>query len=181
MSSDQERLTGLDLEQRWHVLNFDLRLGSKYHTARLNFFDRCHTVVATLSAFLGSTTAVALLADIPGGKNIAVACSLIVALGAAIDSVIGFTRKARQYGELMRDFILLEIKLIETPCSEVSYISLLKEKRLIEIKEPPGIPALADRCHIELARLDGLKDGDDGMPAPQSWLKRHFAQVWFFA
>lgn len=176
-TSTQERLTGLTLDERWYELNFDLRLSSRYHTERRRFFRRLHTVVAGLSALFGSATVAVLLTDMPGGKQVAVVLSLMVAIGAATDAVIGFSRKAEDYGDLARRFIELERRFLLSEPSEVTYLELLSERRLIEADEPPALPALVTRCHRELARHDGHKDGDAGMPAAQGFVKRNLAQV----
>lgn len=175
--STQERLTGCTLDERWYQLAFDLRLSGRYHTARRRFFDMLHTSVAACSAVLGSATVVALLADIPGGKTLAIVFSLAVAVGAAIDSVIGFSRKAAEYGDLARRFIDLERKFLAAEPSEAAYIELLSDRRALEAAEPPAMSALVTRCHREIARHDGHRDGDAGMPAAQGFFERHFAHV----
>jgi len=176
--SPQQRLTGLTLDQRWLALSFDLRLSSLYHTERKRFFNRLHTCLAAMSAVFGSATVAALLIDdMPQGKHLAIAFSFVVAVGAALDSAIGFARRANDYGDLARRFIDLERAFIAAEASEEAYARLLADRRAIEADEPPAIRALVKRCHRELAQHDGYQDGENGMPAALGFWRRHFAQV----
>lgn len=176
-TSTQERLTGLTLDQRWHVLNFDLRLSSDYHTERRRFFDRLHNWTTAVSAILGSATVVALLDGSGLGRQIALGCSLPVAIASILDTTIGFAGKAAKHSDLARRFIELERKFILAQPDETTYAQLLAGRREIEAEEPPALPALVVRCHRELARRDGHKEGDPGMPAPLGFMRRHFAHV----
>jgi hypothetical protein len=165
----------MSLDERWHLLSFDLRLSSRYHAERRRFFDRLHTLVAGFSAVLGSATVVALMTDMSNGKEIAVLLSFLVAVGAAMDSVMGFARKAADYGELARRFIALERAFLAIePATEAEYVKLVSERRAIEADEPPSMPLLVRRCHRELMRHDGYPA--DQWPA-MTWLARCFAQL----
>lgn len=175
-----ERRTGLTLDERWVELCFDIRLSSLYHVERRRFFEHLHTAVASLSAILGSATVVALLADVPQGRQIAIVASGLVAIGAALDSVIGFSSKARTYADLVRRFIDLERAFLTTEPSETAYGDLLATRRAIEADEPPSVPYLVRRCHQELARRDGYKPGEEGYPPQMNWFTRAFANwLWF--
>lgn len=180
--SSHERRTGLTLHERWVELCFDLRLGSRYHVERRRFFEHLHTVVAGLSAILGSAAVVALLTDYAYGKHIAIAASALVAVAAALDSVVGFSSKARSYADLARRFMQLERQFLLAEPSEQIYAELLAQRRAIESDEPPAVPYLVRRCHHELARHDGYEPGEEGYPPAMSWFTRAFAQwLWFAA
>lgn len=170
--STQEVLTGLTLTERWHELYFDLRLSSRYHTERRRFFARLHHWFAAIAAILGSATFVALLTDAP--KPLTLLLSAIVALGAGLDTVIGFAARAAAYGELARRFIELERQFIAANPDESKYAKILGERRLIEADEPPSMPLLVRRCHRDLMRQDGHPQSE--WP-PMGRLPRWFAQV----
>jgi len=173
--SSHQRRTGLTLDERWLELCFDIRLSSLYHVERRRFFEHLHTAVAGLSALLGSATVVALLSDLPQGKQIAIVASALVAIGSALDSVIGFSSKARAYADLARRFIDLERQLLTTEPDETAYGNVLAQRRAIEADEPPAVPYLVRRCHHEIARRDGYKPGDEGYPPEMNWFTRAFA------
>lgn len=167
-----EQLSGLSLKERWHVLYFDLRLSSRYHGERRRFFARLHHWSTALAALLGSATFVALLADAPTWSSLLL--SGIVAVTAAVDTAIGFSARANTYGELARRFIELEREFIAATPSEGEYTRLLGARRLIEADEPPALPALVQRCHRDLMRLDGHPES--AWPR-LGWFGRWFAQV----
>lgn len=159
-SSAQQMLTGLTLDERWHLLCFDLRLSSRYHVERRRYFDRLHTAVAALSALLGSATVVALMSEMANGRELAIVLSLAVATGAAADSVIGFARRATDHAGLARRFIDLERRFLAADATEAAYVKLMAERRGIEADEPPAMPLLVRRCHRDLMRHDGYDESE---------------------
>ncbi len=172
--STQQTLTGLTLDERWHLLCFDLRLSSRYHVERRRYFDRLHTAVAALSAVLGSATVVALMSEMAHGRELAIVLSLAVAAGAAVDSVIGFARRATDHAGLARRFIDLERRFLAATAAESAYVELVAERRAIEADEPPAMPLLVRRCHRELMRHDGY---DESQWPKMSLFQRMCAQL----
>lgn len=151
-----EKLTGQTLDERWHVLYFDLRLGSRYHTERRRFFLRLHQWFLVLSTVLGSATFVALLAEAP--KALALSLSAVVAFGTGLDAVIGFAARANTHADLARRFIELESSFLKAECNEVEFANLQSLRRAVEADEPPPMPLLIRRCHRELMRHDGHEE-----------------------
>ncbi len=176
-NSVQQRLTGKSLDERWHALSFDLRLSSRYHAERRRFFERSHAGVCALTLMLGLATLAALLMDIENGRQIAIITLLLMAVGAAVDSLLGFVRRAGECARLARRFIELECKFLGAMPTEAAYVEMFVARRKLEAEEPPALPYLVQRCHREIALHDGYEDGEDGVPKPLGFFGRVFAHV----
>jgi hypothetical protein len=95
------------------------------------------------------------------GENASWLTALSVGAGilAAIDMVIGFSKKANLHHELKQRYIDLEQEIIEAGSTH-DLADFNRKRLLIEREEPAVYRALDTLCHNELIKADGHA-GDD--------------------
>ncbi len=149
------------LEGRWRDLRFGVRKSSRYHERRKRFFLRCNRGASFVSAFFGTAAAVSLLAA--WGDAPIVISAVVVAVAGLLDLVVGTAHRAWEHGNLCRDFILLERRMVLAKISEAELAECIAERLEIEAKEPPTLRVLSVLAHNDVMRADGYP--------PEEWAR----------
>lgn len=161
-----------DLDERSYGLLFGVRRSIRYHDRRRAWFDGWHNVTLFLSFFGSSAAAVAVLGE--WNAFAAVAASVMVALLATMDLVIGFARKATLHHMLKWRFIELEKSMPMCSFSDEEYQQFRGQRLEIEKDELPAKRLLDLLCHYEQCRADGVEEyGVHGI----SWWRKFTAQM----
>ena len=85
----------------------------RYHRHRQRFLDRVHDLGALRTAFGGSATVAAVVADLPAGWTwVLPTLAALTAFAGAHELVFGTARGARRHDALARDFVMLEEELL---------------------------------------------------------------------
>lgn len=159
----------------YYVIAFGVHKSRRYHMKMWSFFQRLSDLVLGLNAILGAGAFIALL----GGKDGVIVKVLIgtVAVGSALDNVLGFATKAKLHADLCRKFTELASKMAIWDATEENYRKAVSERIMIEKDEPP-VHRLVD---ID-ARNEELRSR--GNPAedliPLSWSQSIFGYVFTF-
>lgn len=144
-------------------LLFGVRRSVRYHLHRRRWFDRVHRLIQTVT-LAASSAAVAALLGAWGWEAYAAAA----AAGAV---VAGPDRRAREHGDLAREFIGLEREMTLGRCDPARLAEWTARRLEIEAAEPPVLDAI---CHDELIRAGGY---DAAHRSNVSWLQRALADV----
>ena len=168
----------LDLE--YDKLLFGVQRSVRYHRHRERFLDQVHNVGALLTAFGGSATVAAVVAELPADWAwVLPAVAAVTALAGAHELVFGTARAARRHDDLARDFVALEQDVVRAcPTLTREVLLDLQTRRLdIEAKEPPVYRVLDATCHDELVTALGRDEAQHtNVTRLQRWL-RHVADV----
>jgi hypothetical protein len=158
------------MNARRRALLFDLDKSIRYHQRRRAFFDRLHKGTM-LIAILSSTAIVADLAHtLPFWITLAFAG--LLAVTAAADLVVGYSRAASDHHELARRFVDLTVRA--RTADGTALMECEDERLRIERDEPPIFWALEADCYNEALRA---RDGLDKpgylrvVPTWMAWLK----------
>ncbi len=157
-----------NLDEPTYELLFGIRRSIRYHLYRRRFYEVWNTVIVTVGVF-GSSTGAALIAIKEIRDDlwwIPVVFAATVAIFSAVSLAVGVAGKANLHAELASNFAYLETRLIPIKSlDEEERGALVKERLLIEVKEPPPMRLLDVICHIEiLASLGYLKSQPDICP-----------------
>lgn len=167
--SQGEKMTEDD---RLHELLFSVRRSVRYHMRRVAFFDAFNTSVQVLSLAFGSITVYTLLQRADPAISATVAA--LVTVVAAVNLVVGSTRKARKHQDLAKAFIALEREITREKTPTDENLRRWTDKRLeIEAEEPPVLRVLDSICHNELVRAMGC---DESHIVEIGFLQRMLAQ-----
>ena len=130
----------------------------RYHRHRQRFLDRVHDLGALRTAFGGSATVAAVVADLPAGWTwVLPTVAALTAFAGAHELVFGTARGARRHDALARDFVMLEEQLLRArPTLTPEPLIKLQTRRLdIEATEPPVYRVLDATSHDELVTALG--------------------------
>jgi hypothetical protein len=156
-----ESIQDSQLEKKWNALMFGVRRSIRYHLHRRKFFERLGTWTNFLLIISGSTV-IGLASKYGTTDNLSiVVVGAIIAILSSIDLVVGFSNKARDYHDLVKDFSGLEMEM--TKCKSITQESLSEftNKRLaIEENEPPTLLVLDMHCHNELCLAMGVSKSE---------------------
>lgn len=147
------------LSNEQYGLLFDVRRSIRYHDRRRSFFEFMHRITAVLTILMAGS----ILFEI--GKTGATASwliglSIIAALLAALDMVVGYASKADLHRSLKVRFSKLEMAIIISSDNSAEWDSFHNERLLIEQDEPPIYRALDTLCHNEVVLALGLGQGE---------------------
>lgn len=139
------------------------------------FYQRLSDFVLGINAILGAGAFIALL----GGKDGLVAQILIgiVALGSALDNVLGFAKKSKQHADLCRKFTELAARMALWDATDENYKKAASERIMIEKDEQP-VHRLID---IAARNEEMLSRGYSAeQMAPLTWMQSTFGYVFTF-
>ena len=164
------------IRQGWSDLIFGVRRSIRYHTRRRKFFDAL-SVWADFLIIISGGTAVAFAVGEAKKSKATVILGAIIAVVGTLDLVIGFSTKARDYHDLVKEFSALEREMTAAGDAKTKEnLAKFKNRRLeIEEEEPPILRVLNNYCHNELCRAT---DKDDKYFIKISWYQSLFKQ-WF--
>ena len=137
-------------------LEFEVGVAQRYYSKRDAFFEQCHALTAILSTLLGLTAFFSVISKIP---FVAATAALLVAVLSVFDLVIGFSKKAKEYGDLYRRFSELSVKLATLPnnasAEEVrQFDALFKSIEMDEKHRKEGLGAIVFNEEITYRGLD---------------------------
>jgi hypothetical protein len=142
----------VEIRPQWNDLMFGVRRSIRYHLHRRQFFDRFGTWTNFLVIVSGGTV-VALASEDGVKKSIATVCvGAIIAILSSFDLVVGFSTKARDHHDLMKEFNELEMEMTreDQHPSRQGLIAFTNKRLAIEENEPPTLRVLDMYCHNEL-------------------------------
>lgn len=140
-------------------LLFDIRRSIRYHDRRKSFFERLHHITSFLTILMAGSVLFDLAKDGETAWWLIVA-SILAALFAICDMVIGFSKQAGIHANLKDRFSALEINMISGDTKEETWNNYQRERLSIEKDEPPIYVALDALCRNELLIAEGFKGID---------------------
>ena len=160
----------LQLSDEHYGLLFDVRRSIRYHDRRRAFYERSHHLTSLLTILMADSV----LFDLAKKGETAewlIWVSVVAALLAAIDMVIGYAKHASLHSSLRERFANLEIEIVCGPADGDCWLGYQKERLLIEKYEPAIYRALDGLCRNELLVAEGFSQKDDS---------NHFFKSWFW-
>ena len=131
---------------------FGVRKSVRYHQRRRAFFEWTHTSTAALQVVAGSSAVASWIGE---KADLGIGLAAFAALLAALDLVVGTSRRAtlhaglaQQFAQLERDMVPHELDREIDAETETGF----RQRRLeIEEGEPPKLRVIDLLCHNELA------------------------------
>ena len=159
----------------YYVIAIGVHKSRRYHMKMCSFFQRLSDFVLALNAILGAGAFIALL----GNKDGFIVKVLIgiVALGSALDNVLGFAKKANLHADLCRKFTELAAKMAMWDANEENHKKAISERIKIEKDEPPVHRLIDLDARNEEMRSRGYSAED---LVPLSWMQITFGYVFTF-
>jgi hypothetical protein len=129
------------------ALDFEVHKSVRYHAKRRSFFDNCNNFTRAVSAIFAAGAIVSIV----GGSPVAtIIVAALLATLSSIDLVIDFSRRARMYDDLYKEFSELAAKIEENSIWDDAHIRLFSAQKLrIEAKEPTVLEVLNVVCANE--------------------------------
>jgi len=162
-----------EISNEIYKLLFDVRRSVRYHDRRRAFFETMHRITAVLTILMAGSV----LFDLgkPGiTQGWLIALSVLAALLAALDMVLGYASKADLHRSLKKQFGELEIAIVTDDETEDT-LKFNQNKRLeIEQNEPPIYRALDRICHNEIVTATGIDKKELCKVGWFEQLTRHF-------
>jgi len=160
----------LHLSDEHYGLLFGVRRSIRYHDRRRAFYEQLHHVTSLLTILMAGSVLfdVAKKGETDGWLT---AVSVAAALLAALDMVVGYSKRANLHGSLRERFVNLEIEILKGAADDAAWVGYQTQRLLIEKDEPPIYKVLDCLCHNELLEAEGVKD-------PQYFFNAHFWQRW---
>jgi hypothetical protein len=148
-----------EIEIRLFKLLFAVRRSIRYHNYRRLFFERWSVVSDFLIIVSGGTVVGLASAGTTTVNPSTLFFGAFIAIVGSLDLVIGFSNKARDYRDLARDFVQLEIQMMEAGDNpdEKTLAALFNKRLEIEQNEPPILRVLDCYCHNEMVRITDYK------------------------
>lgn len=156
------------LEDDLFKLQFNLGRSIRYHSRRRKFFDFWDKLTTFCSLVFSSTATYGALST---NEKITLISGAIVTIFSSLSLVIGFSNKARDHFDFVKQYSLLERMSIKEVLSEKLLKQITDEKLFIESTEPPVLRVLNEMCWNEEAKAQGIK--------PEKWRKIKWYQRLF--
>lgn len=144
-----------NLSDEQYGLLFDVRRSIRYHERRRAFFERLHR----LTSFFTIILAGAVLFELAGTGSPALwlqVVSLLAAMLAALDMIVGFANRAAAHQGLRGRFVDLEMAIFSAGEDADSWQRHRLSRLQIERDEPPVYRALDLLCRNELLIAEGF-------------------------
>lgn len=168
----------LDLNHEQYGLLFDVRRSVRYHDRRRGFYEQCHHITSLLTILMAGSV----LFDIGKTGEAAhwlYALSVLAALMAAADMVIGYSKRAVLHGALRERFADLEIAMVCESAAVEVWQKYQRERLLIEKDEPPVYRVLDLLCRNELLQAEGYtREKSPGEFFEASLWQKLTSQLW---
>jgi hypothetical protein len=122
-------------DEPYYLVSFGVHKSRRYEAKMSSFYETLGNFVLGGNAILGASAFMALI----GGNNTLIAQILIglVAAGSALDTVLGFAKKAKRHDDLCRKFTELAAKIAEWDATNENYRKACAERLRIEKDEAP--------------------------------------------
>jgi hypothetical protein len=136
---------------------FSIERARRYHSKMRAFYEWCHNLARVAMALSGTASFFVVLAK---DLDIAKYLTGIVAVGASIDSVFRFERKARLHDQLAQEFTALAARIAEWDPTPVNLRKARSGRLKIEAREPPVRRLIDLQAQNEEARSRGISPID---------------------
>lgn len=166
------------LSDEQYGLLFDIRRSVRYHDRRKAFYEQLHHLTSLMTILMAGSVLFDLAKD---GETAGwmIALSVVAALLAAVDMVLGYSRRATLHADLRRRFADLEIAMLMGAPSHEEWQTHLRTRLLIEKDEPAIYKVLDLLCRNELLVAQGFNGKDNPEQfAKVSWWQRLTCQFW---
>lgn len=146
----------LNISHEQYGLLFDVRRSVRYHDRRKAFYEQLHHFTSFLTILMAGSVLFELAksGESPWWLN---TISVIAAVFAALDMVIGYSKHASLHSSLRERFALLEIDMVSGDAEEKTWSAYQRERLMIEKDEPPLYKVLDNLCRNELLEAEGFK------------------------
>ena len=142
------------LEEELFALQFNLGRSIRYHSRRRKFFDFWDKFTTFCSLIFSSTATYGVLST---NETVTLISGAIVTILSSLSLVIGFSNKARDHFDFIKQYSLLERMSMRDSLSEMLLRKITDEKLSIESTEPPILRVLNEMCWNEEAKAQGIK------------------------
>lgn len=142
------------LEEELFALQFNLGRSIRYHSRRRKFFDFWDKFTTFCSLIFSSTATYGVLST---NETVTLISGAIVTILSSLSLVIGFSNKARDHFDFIKQYSLLERMSTRDSLSEMLLRKITDEKLSIESTEPPILRVLNEMCWNEEAKAQGIK------------------------
>jgi hypothetical protein len=140
-----------------YKLDFALSRIIRYNGKRLRFFDKLHRLSSFVNAAAGTSAFVTVLS---GWPELAAWLTAIIALVSATDSVVGFSERARKFGDQRSKYFELYCDLLETEPAKFNEDHFRAKRLKIDSDGPPPLRVLDVICRNEEDIARGFPIGD---------------------
>lgn len=148
-----------DLEQSLWLIKWNVGLGIRYHMLMQGYYEKLGTFVTVIGLLFSSAAGVSMVYDYPFFAKI---LTLIVVLLQAIELAVNTKSKAFIHQALRIRYLRLNEELDGKPFLTNEERKGFKSKLVsIEIDEPIIKDYVLTKCHKDMARFFGTKEGDD--------------------
>lgn len=167
----------LNLSDEQYGLLFDVRRSIRYHDRRRAFYEQLHHFTSLLTILMAGSVFFDLAKS--GETATWLQClSVIAALFAAMDMVIGYSKRAALHGNLRERFAMLEIDMVDGDTAPATWSKYQRERLIIEKDEPPIYKVLDNLCRNDLLEAEGFNRRDN----PEhffsaTWWQRFTSQI----
>lgn len=146
----------LNISHEQYGLLFDVRRSVRYHDRRRAFYEQLHHFTSFLTILMAGSVFFDLAK--PGETaGWLLGISVLAAIFAALDMVIGYSKRASLHNNLRERFALLEIDMVMGDTEEATWSNYWRDRLMIEKDEPPLYKVLDGLCRNELLEAEGYK------------------------
>lgn len=146
----------LNISHEQYGLLFDVRRSVRYHDRRRAFYEQWQHFTSFLTILMAGSV----LFDLAKSGETAwwlQLISVLAAFFAAMDMVIGYSKRASLHSSLRERFALLEIAMVTGDAEDATWSAYQRERLMIEKDEPPLYKVLDNLCRNELLEAEGFK------------------------
>jgi len=162
----------MTVENDLFKLDFTVCKLVRYHSKRQAFFENSGKAFNVFNIVAGSATCVGVLGT---HQSLAAFGAMLIAIFAAVDLVVGFDKKARQYESLKRRYIELQ-KCMRLGEETLENLKAWTSERLdIQRDEPHGLTALEVACANEESIARGIPGNVKVIDPIQRCLKQYWS------
>lgn len=111
----------------------------RYHGKRQRFFDGLHRMVSFINALAGSSAFVSIISGLP---VVAAWLTAIVAVSSALDSVVGFSERARLYADQRSKYYDLYCDIVACKAEKFNSDHFRERRLRIDRDSPPPMRVL---------------------------------------
>lgn len=148
-------MTPQHMTNEQYQLLFGVRRSMRYHERRRAFLERLHRITSVLTILMAGSV----LFDLGRSGDTSWWLSLVsvlAALMAGMDMVVGYSKLADVHHNLKTRFGNLEMEMLTGNSEEQTWQQYLLIRLSIEQDEPPIFRALDLLCHNELLAAEGI-------------------------
>lgn len=144
----------LNLSHEQYGVLFDVRRSVRYHDRRRAFYEQLHHFTSLLTILMAGSVFFDLAKPGDTARWLQVVSAMAATL-AAMDMVVGYSKRAALHGNLRERFAILEIAMIDGDTQDSTWLKHQRERLLIEKDEPPTYKVLDNLCRNELLEAEG--------------------------